>query len=60
MGKDASDAARARLSTALARVANGDRAALRLVHDLTSAKLFGVILRISQDREAAEDILQAV
>lgn len=60
MGKDASDAARARLGTALAKVANGDRAALRLVHDLTAAKLFGVILRISQDREAAEDILQDV
>ena len=54
------DAGRARLIGALAQVANGDRAALRLVFDLTSAKLFGLCLRISQDREIAEDILQDV
>lgn len=60
MSGEASDTARSRLSAALARVATGDRAALRQVYDLTSAKLFGVCLRISQDREAAEDILQDV
>lgn len=61
MRKQTSDAAaRASLTAALARVAKGDRAALREVHDLTAAKLFGVCLRISQDREAAEDILQDV
>ena len=60
MARDGTDAARARLSAALAQVAAGDRAALKLVYDLTSAKLFGVCLRISQDREAAEDILQDV
>jgi RNA polymerase sigma factor (sigma-70 family) len=54
------DAARARLTEALARVAAGDRAALRAVYDLTAAKLFGVCLRISGDRESAEDILQDV
>jgi RNA polymerase sigma-70 factor (ECF subfamily) len=54
------DAARARLTDALARVAAGDRAALRIVYDLTAAKLFGVCLRISGDRESAEDILQDV
>ncbi len=54
------DAARLRLSDALARVADGDRASLRTVYDLTSAKLFGVCLRICQDREVAEDILQDV
>src|SRR4051812_30376600 len=53
-------AARARLTDALARVADGDRAALREVYDLTAAKLFGVCLRISGDRESAEDILQDV
>lgn len=52
------DAGRARLAAALARVAQGDRAALRLVYDLTSAKLFGVCLRICQDREVAADIVQ--
>ncbi|MEC3908920.1 sigma-70 family RNA polymerase sigma factor [Sphingobium sp. CR2-8] len=45
---------------ALARVAQQDRVALRQVYDMTSAKLFGVCLRISSDREAAEDILQDV
>jgi RNA polymerase sigma factor (sigma-70 family) len=51
---------RAALISALARVAEGDRDALRIVYDATSAKLFGVCLRISQDREGAEDILQNV
>ncbi|WP_249341337.1 MULTISPECIES: sigma-70 family RNA polymerase sigma factor [unclassified Sphingomonas] len=54
------DSARARLVDALARVAQGDRDALRCVYDSTSAKLFGVCLRISRDRETAEDILQEV
>lgn len=48
------------LIAALRRVASGERAALRDVYDRTAAKLFGVCLRISQDREAAEDILQDV
>lgn len=51
---------RLRLAEAVSRVADGDRAALREVYDATSAKLFGICLRISQDREAAEDILQQV
>ena len=54
------DSGRARLIAALASVADGDRQALRLLYDLTSAKLFGVCLRISQDREVAEDLLQDV
>ncbi len=33
---------------------------MRTVYDLTSAKLFGICLRISHDREGAEDILQDV
>ncbi len=52
------DANRARLTAALGDVARGDRAALRLVYDLTSAKLFGVCLRICQDRDIAADIVQ--
>jgi RNA polymerase sigma-70 factor (ECF subfamily) len=60
MGIGGSDLARAQLSDALARVATGDRKALRDVHDRTSAKLFGICLRISGDRDAAEDILQDV
>ncbi|RJF90901.1 sigma-70 family RNA polymerase sigma factor [Sphingomonas cavernae] len=58
--KDGADEARAQLTAALARVAAEDRAALRDVYDRTSAKLFGICLRISQDRQGAEDILQEV
>jgi RNA polymerase sigma-70 factor (ECF subfamily) len=55
------DAARSReLAAALVRVAGGDRAALRLVYQDTSAKLFGVCLRILKDRSEAEDVLQDV
>jgi RNA polymerase sigma-70 factor (ECF subfamily) len=42
------------------RVAAGDRAALRIVYQDTSAKLFGVCLRILNDRSEAEDVLQDV
>jgi RNA polymerase sigma factor (sigma-70 family) len=51
---------RERLISALADVAGGDRAALQWVYDRTSAKLFGVCLRILQDRSEAEDVLQEV
>ena len=51
---------RQRLSSALEQVAAGDQAALRRVYDLTSAKLFGVCLRILGDRNEAEDVLQEV
>lgn len=48
------------LIEAIARTANGDRAALKYVYDSTSAKLFGVCLRILNDRGEAEDVLQDV
>ena len=51
---------RRQLVAAIARVAGGDRAALRLVYSETSAKLFGVCLRILGDRSEAEDVLQDV
>src|SRR5687767_8244001 len=54
------DAARIQLAAALVRVGVGDRAALRLVYQDTSAKLFGVLLRILSDRSEAEDVLQDV
>lgn len=54
------EARRRQLSAALNRVARGDRAALRLVYEMTSAKLFGVCLRILNDRSEAEDVLQDV
>jgi RNA polymerase sigma factor (sigma-70 family) len=51
---------RSQLAAALGRVAAGDRTALRLVYQDTSAKLFGVCLRILNDRSEAEDVLQDV
>src|SRR6201999_2435549 len=57
---DAVAANRSQLAAALARVAAGDRAALRIVYQDTSAKLFGVCLRILNDRSEAEDVLQDV
>ncbi len=44
----------------MVRVAAGERAALRQLYDATSAKLFGVCLRILSDREESEDVLQEV
>lgn len=51
---------RAVLVSAIHLAASGDAAGLRRVYDLTSAKLFGICLRICADREAAEDVLQDV
>jgi RNA polymerase sigma-70 factor (ECF subfamily) len=48
------------LSSALQQVAAGDKSALQRVYDLTSAKLFGICLRICGDRSEAEDVLQDV
>lgn len=48
------------IATALGRIPGGDRAALQTVYRLTSAKLFGVVLRILGERSEAEDVLQEV
>ena len=40
--------------------AKGDREAFRLLYDRSSAKLFGVVLRILKNRHKAEDVLQDV
>jgi len=52
--------ARERLVEALVATGSEDRAAFRTLHRLTSAKLFGVCLRICGDRQAAEDVLSDV
>lgn len=52
------DARRARLTDALIRTGRGDRAAFETVYRATSAKLFGVCLRIFPDRTEAEEALQ--
>jgi len=48
------------LTYLMSRIGGGDRSALRQLYDATSAKLFGVCLRILSDREEAEDVLQEV
>jgi RNA polymerase sigma-70 factor (ECF subfamily) len=54
------EVSRSQLAAALVRIAAGDRAALRMVYQDTSAKLFGVCLRILKDKSEAEDVLQDV
>ena len=44
----------------LAAIGAGDRVALKTLYDATSAKLFGVIVRILPERGEAEDVLQEV
>jgi RNA polymerase sigma-70 factor (ECF subfamily) len=54
------DDQRQALTGALLRVGDGEAAALKEVYERTSAKLFGVCLRILNDRSEAEDVLQEV
>src|SRR5215467_10035879 len=59
-GAREADISRSQLAAALVRVAAGDRAALRMIYQDTSAKLFGGCLRILKERSEAEDVLQDV
>jgi len=54
------DSNRSLIAAALGRIPAGDGAALQTVYRLTSAKLFGVCLRILGERAEAEDVLQEV
>lgn len=58
--QQAADLARKRLVALLARVAAQDRLAFRDLYNATSAKLYGIVLRILRDEERARDILQEV
>ena len=60
LNAEAATVRRDELSGLIARVAQGDRKALASVYDRTSAKLYGVCLRIARDQSAAEEILQDV
>ncbi len=53
-------AASGEITDLLGRVALRDRAAFKTLYDRTSAKLFGVTLRILTNRSEAEDALQEV
>lgn len=55
---DLAAARRVRLAEALIRTGRGDRSAFETVYKATSAKLFGVCLRIFPDRNEAEEALQ--
>lgn len=48
------------LADLLPRIASGDRAALQQLYEASSAKLFGVCLRILSNRDESEDVLQEV
>ncbi|WP_426264626.1 sigma-70 family RNA polymerase sigma factor [Sphingomonas sp. PWP1-2] len=52
--------ARTHLAEALIRTGEQDRQAFQDVYQLTSAKLFGICLRVCGERTAAEDILHEV
>ena len=54
------DTNRTLIVAALGRIPSGDRAALQTVYRLTSAKLFGVCLRILGEHSEAEDVVQEV
>jgi RNA polymerase sigma-70 factor (ECF subfamily) len=56
----ARDRARARLTAALVATADQDQRAFRMVYELTCAKLFGICLRICNERAAAQDVLHDV
>jgi RNA polymerase sigma-70 factor, ECF subfamily len=46
------------ISALISRVALGDRAAFNALYQATSAKLFGVALRVLKNRTDAEDVMQ--
>lgn len=59
-GQSEMDGARAILVAALRSAAVGQSSSVKTLYDMTSAKLFGICIRICPDREAAEDVLQDV
>jgi len=48
------------VSDLLRRVAARDKAAFSALYDVTSAKLYGVVVRILHRRDLADDVLQEV
>jgi RNA polymerase sigma-70 factor (ECF subfamily) len=56
----AADSEQSFLIAALQRVASGDKLAFRELYRRTCARLLGVCLRVTADRQEAEDVLQEV
>lgn len=48
----------AQIEDLIARISLGERSAFSALYDRTSAKLFGICLRVLKDRTAAEDAMQ--
>lgn len=48
------------LKDLLAQTAQGDRGAFSTLYEATSAKLYGIVIRILRRRDVAEDVLQDV
>ena len=48
------------LQSLMEKTANGDRGAFRLLYEASSAKLFGVLLRILKEQALAEEVAQEV
>lgn len=48
------------LESLLVQVSGGDRVAFKTLYERSSAKLFGVVLRILKNRQKSEDVLQDV
>ncbi|MEP6982272.1 MAG: sigma-70 family RNA polymerase sigma factor [Sphingomicrobium sp.] len=59
-GLDDANSARSELARLMARVADKDSAAFKSVYERTSAKLYGVALRLLGDEAEAQDVLQEV
>ncbi|ANU08653.1 sigma-70 family RNA polymerase sigma factor [Paraurantiacibacter namhicola] len=60
MTDTAANTSRAQLSALIQRLGGGDKSALEPIYRATSRKLFGICLRILDDRKEAEDALQDV
>ena len=54
----ASDERSAELRNLIAAVSRGDRAAFSVLYERTSAKLYGICLRLLRDEAEAQDVLQ--
>jgi RNA polymerase sigma-70 factor, ECF subfamily len=54
------DEARQALIALVQRVGRGDRSAFKSLYDATSAKLYGIIIRILRDPDLSKDLLQEV
>ena len=59
-GADTADRLRSELADLLQRVSSGDQAALKAVYERTSAKLYGICVRLLGDEAESQDVLQEV